>query len=270
MTLGEGLPISEVGDCPFKTWRWAVKLPSLYMYICHNAKGWKATEAEINLDVRPASRTRPFSIGHKVHNTVRPIGCTRNWLSTIYCYNFAKGWKATEEGASYDCLTLPMMFPGGDMMSISCRQQHHKQLPTQRYGRYSWSNGCQLLSVMFIVNGRMFPQHCRVMQSVSVSEQWDIVKMKTARVIIFSCFLRSSGCIFVRLHTRCAGKVTYIVQTGCTGALSVFSIFGGNVWSVLVEEAWVYISRPGKTPLPPPLRHGNNNSQHILDTYVSS
>lgn len=173
-----------------------------------------------------------------------------------------------------------MMFPGGDMMSISCMQQHHIQLPTQRYGRYSCSNGCQLLSVMFIVNGRMFPQHCRVMQSVSVSKQWDVVKWKTDCDIIFSCLLHSSGCILVCLYTSYACKVTYIVQTACTVALSVFSIFGGNVWSVLVKDTWVCITDleppPHPTPQlcitdleppPPPfpVRLGNN-SQQFLET----
>lgn len=47
------------------------------------------------------------------------------------------------------------------------------------------------------------------------------------------------------MHSRFTDIITHTVHTAGTGALSVCSIFGSNVWSVLVEKLR-YVAEIGK------------------------
>lgn len=67
------------------------------------------------------------------------------------------------------------------------------------------------------------------------------LKQNTAVPVLNSILL------FVRMcmHSRFTGIITHTVHTAGTGALPVRSIFGGNVWSVLVEKLR-YVAETGK------------------------
>lgn len=67
--------------------------------------------------------------------------------------------------------TRPITEPGGDDISIVCKQ-HGKQQPVQASGRLKWMISLLYKSNTFISNGREEPQQLRVQQSVSSTAKY--------------------------------------------------------------------------------------------------
>lgn len=73
------------------------------------------------------------------------------------------------------------------------------------------------------------------------SEQVEFLKICiffkfTINKISFFSFVCFPECILACVHAHGTGTVIHKGHTNCTGALSVYSLFGGNVWPVLMVE----------------------------------
>lgn len=52
-------------------------------------------------------------------------------------------------------------------------------------------------------------------------------------------------CILLCMYAGCTNILTHKLHTGCTGSQSC-GVCSRDVWSVLVEETWIGVRRPGK------------------------
>lgn len=71
-------------------------------------------------------------------------------------------------------------------------------------------------------------------------------------------------------HTRFTGKMAHPVQTACTCALFVGSVFGGNVWSMLVKKARMNVSETrGENTCPTRMNVSKYHSWIIIIMIIS-
>jgi len=112
--------------------------------------------------------TSTLSSGVMIWNSTSPQMLYVHQGPTIFKISFSSASKIENEGLMQVqfCLTHPMVVPGGEHTSISCKQ-HGKQQLLQLNGRFRLITSWSALSLMIMLNGLMGPQASRMQQLLS-------------------------------------------------------------------------------------------------------
>ena len=119
----------------------------------------------------------------------------------------------------------PMVVPGGDWTSISCKQQKQHQ-PMQRSGRSRWITSTPLLSVIDMANGLDGPQHWRTIQLESIRIEHNGSCYQPVKNLMSNTF-------------KLLLKVLYSAIVWHGGILAnklISKDWCGNIWQIKIEK----------------------------------